>query len=152
MAPSRVRWASLIAGRLIWRRGTVSWWRRTMISRSLERQLLDLLAVRRQFQRRVHDRLRDSRLAFGEQGDVIVDRGPRHVDGELAECNTGGGLGPVATRTTGRVQIDGTVGVPGVVPGVTAVGGLILFIVSEVHSCIRFVRRSIALAPPHHLS
>ena len=36
-APSRARSPSLSAGRLIWRRRTVSWWRNTMISRSFER-------------------------------------------------------------------------------------------------------------------
>jgi hypothetical protein len=37
IAPSSVRSSSLSAGRSIWRRRTLSWWRRTMISRSLDR-------------------------------------------------------------------------------------------------------------------
>ncbi len=37
IAPSRVGSSSLSAGRSIWRRNTASWWRSTMISRSLER-------------------------------------------------------------------------------------------------------------------
>ena len=37
MTPSRDLYSSSRWGRLFWRRGTVSWWRNTMISRSLER-------------------------------------------------------------------------------------------------------------------
>ena len=37
MAPSRARSSSASAGRLFWRCRAVSWWRNTMISRSLER-------------------------------------------------------------------------------------------------------------------
>ena len=37
MAPSRVRSSSMSAGRPIWRRSTVFWWRSTMSSRSLDR-------------------------------------------------------------------------------------------------------------------
>jgi hypothetical protein len=37
IAPSRVWSSSLTTGWLVWRRKTVSWWRSTMISRSLER-------------------------------------------------------------------------------------------------------------------
>jgi hypothetical protein len=37
MTPSRDLYSSSRWGRLFWRRGTVSWWRNTMISRSLKR-------------------------------------------------------------------------------------------------------------------